>query len=39
MKEKMTKYQIAKYDIDRLLDIGEGKEPDQDKKKERDKSR
>ena len=39
VKEKMTKYQIAKYDIDRLLDIGEGKEPDQDKKKERDKSR
>ena len=39
VKEKMTKYQIAKYDIDRLLDIGESKEPDQDKKKERDKSR
>ncbi|WP_026657771.1 relaxase/mobilization nuclease domain-containing protein [Butyrivibrio sp. AC2005] len=39
VKENMTKYQIAKYDIDKLLEIGEDKTPDQDKKKEREPSR
>ncbi len=39
VKEKMTKYQIAKYDIDKLLETGNERLPDQDKKKERDQSR
>ena len=38
VKEKMTKYQIAKYDIDKLLEMDEGKVPNQDKTKDRGRS-